>query len=103
MITLTEIYEELFELGVVDTQSEFSEFCGRKPSWYSSTIARGRHPNIDVLYRLTWALHDTYLASIQAMEETSNNDEHKAFEAGVDVLEAIMGRVQDEMDRLCES
>ncbi|WP_211563338.1 hypothetical protein, partial [Magnetovibrio blakemorei] len=64
---------------------------------------RGRHPNIDVLYRLTWGLHDTYLASIQAMEETSDNDERKAFEVGVDALETIMGRVQDEMDRLCES
>jgi len=103
MITLTEIYEKLFELGVVETQTEFSEFCGRKPSWYSSSIARSRQPNLDVLYRLTWALQDTYLASIQAMQETSDNDERKAFEAGVDALETIMGRVQDDMDRLCES
>lgn len=100
MITLKEIYEECIDLGMVESQTEFSEFLGRKPSWYSSTIAHGRGLNMDALHRITWALHDTYIATLIDLEDEQDTEQRQSYERGIEALEHLMGRVQDEVDRI---
>ena len=101
-ITLTEIYNECLKLDMVDNQTEFSECLGRKSSWYSSTVSHGRDLNMDALHRITWFLHDTITATLVDLEAEQDAEQRRAYERGIDALESLMGRVQDEVDRIME-
>jgi len=40
MILLEYVYERCKELGLISTQYEFSELCGRNTSWFSASKSR---------------------------------------------------------------
>ena len=51
-MNIKSLYTNLRNIGVVTTQYEFSELCGRKKSWFSSIKCRDRPITIAALYFL---------------------------------------------------
>jgi len=96
-ITLKEIYDEFLELEMVSNQADFSEFLGKKPSWYSSTVSHSRGITLDSLCRISWRLKNIYLATLEAIIEAEEEDV-EAFENGLESLQDLIGRVQQEID-----
>jgi len=99
MLKLKEIFDEVVDLGIVETQTEFSEFCGMKPSWYSSSVTRDRAITMDVLYRMKSILFDIYIETLAAIDVEDDPDEVDALQAGSDALKILCDRIQSEMDR----
>lgn len=52
LIHLTSIYKTCKELDLVKSQTEFSELCGKNPSWFSVCKARNIEPSVDAIVRL---------------------------------------------------
>ena len=99
MIQLREVYEEVVELGILETQAEFSQMCGKQSSWYSSTIARDRQITMDVLYRIKSVLYDIYLETLAAINVDDEPDKTEDYKAGAEALKVLCNRIQTEMDR----
>lgn len=102
MLTLTEIYEELRDCEVVKTQTEFSEFCGMKPSWYSSHTCRRRGVGVATLYRLLYELTQVRDATIEDMNATTDVKEREAFKAGANAVDVVMTQIREEMQQRME-
>jgi hypothetical protein len=64
------IYEELKELRVVSSQSDFSRLCGRTPMWFSCLKARHLHLTSDAALTLAYRLRR--IAKNSLCEETHN-------------------------------
>jgi hypothetical protein len=52
LIHLTKIYKVCKELDLVKSQTEFSELCGKNPSWFSVCKAKNIEPSVDAIVRL---------------------------------------------------
>ena len=52
-MNITAIYHQLHNIGVVKSQYDFSELCGRKKTWFSSIKCRNRPITIAALHYLT--------------------------------------------------
>lgn len=50
---LTDIYETCKKLEIVTSQTEFSELCGRTPSWFSVCKSRNLKPSTEALVKLS--------------------------------------------------
>jgi hypothetical protein len=48
---LEQLYYELSSVGLVSNQQELSELCGKRRSWMSSSLCRGRELTLDALIR----------------------------------------------------
>lgn len=46
------IYQQLYQSGIVKSQYEFSRLCGRKKTWFSSIKCRHRTLSVAALYIL---------------------------------------------------
>lgn len=46
------IYHQLYKIGIVKTQYEFSKLCGRKKTWFSAIKAANRTVSVSALYTL---------------------------------------------------
>ena len=51
-MNITAIYRQLHDIGVVKSQYEFSQLCGRRNTWFSSIKARNRTASIGAVYTL---------------------------------------------------
>ena len=51
-MTINTVYQHLHNIGIVATQYEFSQLCGRKKSWFSSIKARNRNASVAAIYTL---------------------------------------------------
>jgi hypothetical protein len=58
MIALGQIYECCKDIGLVSTQYEFSELCGRKTTWFSASKARNLRLSTEAALNLSVRLRE---------------------------------------------
>jgi hypothetical protein len=97
MAALKDIYFEIKDLGVVNSQREFSSLWGKKPSWCSTSMTRGRKPGLDALVRFHVTLMDLEQNSRIAAAEAQNNDEANEYMAGAEKLFEIKSAIWSEI------
>lgn len=55
---IEQIYEQTAELGLCDTQEQFSvRICGRSPKWFSSLKSTKMQPSVGALLNMTTVLN----------------------------------------------
>lgn len=82
MRPMTELYEDLYAVGVVNSQREMSLIMGKQPSWFSSSLARQRKPTLDAMVRGYVAISDIYQEAARAMA-MAHSDEDRDDQAAV--------------------
>lgn len=64
------IYDELYEMNVIQNQADFSRLCGRTPTWYSCLKARQLPLTSDAALTLAYRLRR--IAKNSLCEDTHN-------------------------------
>jgi hypothetical protein len=50
---IEEIYGQTYQLGLVETQDQFSQkICGKSPRWYSVVVSNSREPSVSSLWNM---------------------------------------------------
>lgn len=100
MRSLSELYDECRDLGVVTSQKAFSTLWGKQPSWFSSTQARQRVPTTESLVTFFIRLDKIAKVTQEELESTNDSEEHEALIEGLaevskmrrEIWEEIVGR-----------
>ncbi len=97
MATLKMLFEQVKELGVVETQGEFSALWGKAASWFSSSVARGRKPGLDALVRFHVSLRDMEENARQAAREADDQELAESYQAGADEVSKMNAIIWSEV------
>lgn len=97
MASLKALFEQVRELGVVETQSEFSELWGKAGSWFSSSVTRGRKPGLDALVRFHVSLMDMEKNARQAAREADDRELAESYQAGADDVSKMNAMIWSEI------
>lgn len=99
MYSISETFEVLREVNTVSNGEEFSRFCGRKSSWFSSLVSHGREPSLEALFVLSGNLNEAILDTLIAVEETDDDEEAESYQRGADALRVVFHQVRSEIDQ----
>lgn len=96
-ITITSVYQTLKDLGVVESQRDFSRYIGRKDSWYSSSVARHRDQISTIsLLALMRKLDESIASGIEGSLDLSESPEDReAYKAGADELIELKTHIEN--------
>ena len=97
MAALKDIYGEIKDLGVVNSQREFSSLWGKKPSWCSTSMTRGRKPGLDALVRFHVTLMDMEQDSRIAANSAGSSKEAEEYMAGAEKISEIKSVIWSEI------
>lgn len=97
MRDLRSLYNECRDLGVVTDQRAFSKLFGRRPSWCSSTLTRGRRPTTAALVTFMLQLEKITRATEDEIAATTDQEEIDALHGGLDEITKIKSEVWDEI------
>ena len=99
MRDLRDLYNECRDLGAVSDQRSFSEMFGRRPSWCSSTLSRGRRPTTAALVTFMLRLEKIARATEAEIVATTDQEEVDALQGGLDEITNIKTEVWNEIER----
>lgn len=97
MASLKALFEQVKGLGVVETQSEFSELWGKAGSWFSSSVTRDRNPGLDALVRFHVSLIDMEENARQAARDSDNQELAESYQAGADEVSRMNAMIWSEI------
>jgi hypothetical protein len=100
MRPINEIYNDLYAVGVVNSQREMSLIMGKQPSWFSSSQTRKRKPTLDALTRGYVAISDIHRQAARAMEAADNDDDRDDHAAAMETTSVVAGEMWLEILRL---
>jgi hypothetical protein len=102
MLNLKNLCDSLRNVGAVDSQQGVSVLAGRRPSWFSSTIAHGRRPSTSALLTITHNLKEIASKTISAANETDDIAQSDAYRAGAAILQGWIQAIERELTRRIE-
>lgn len=97
MASLKMLFEQVKGLGVVETQSEFSELWGKAGSWFSSSVTRGRKPGLDALVRFHVSLKELEENARQAALDADDQELAESYHAGADEVSRMNAMIWSEI------
>ncbi len=100
-ITITSVYQTLMDLGVVESQREFSRYLGRGSSWFSSAVAHDRHEiSTESLLVISKKLDESIgMGREGALDENETPEDRLAFQEGADELVALKSNIECLIDQ----
>lgn len=103
MRPITEIYEDLRQLGVVTSQRQMSTLMGKTPSWFSSSQTRKRKPTLDALTCGYVAISDIYRRTAARMKTTTDDEELGEISRHMGILSKVGGEIWLEIQSIIRS
>jgi hypothetical protein len=99
MIDISEIYGELYDLGVVASGRNFGQFMNKGESYFSSSISRNRQPSTEALLALVANITPVIEATEKTAENCEDAEEAEDYMEGAASLHKIYADVWGEIWR----
>lgn len=100
MTNLSSLFTRFRNLGVVKTQGEFSLLWGRRPSWFSSSLCRGRQPSLDALARFYVSLKDISTDAVDNARGCHELDEEQLILRGANEVSKVADEIWSEIQMI---
>jgi hypothetical protein len=102
MRPINEIYNDLYDVGVVNSQREMSLLMGKRPSWFSSSKTRKRHPTLDSLVCGYVAISDIHRQAMDAMKAAQDDEEMEDIAACLETISRVTAEIWVEISTMAK-
>lgn len=100
-ITITSVFKTLADLGVVESQREFSRYLGRGSSWFSSALAHDRQEfSTESLLLICRKLDESISMGFEGASDDSEPEEDRiAYRKGAEELVGLKASIENLIDQ----